>query len=80
MARNKSLWSELQRERDRRARIALAREREERQLVRQLTQDRERAQRMALRADAAERKHQEQQAHEAGTRAARTLKSQLDSR
>jgi restriction system protein len=78
MARNKSLWSELQRERDRRARIALAREREERQLVRQLTQDRERAQRLALRATAAERKHQEQQAHEAGTCAARTLKSQLD--
>jgi restriction system protein len=78
MARNKSLWSELQRERARRARIAFAREREERQLVRQLTQDRERAQRLALRADAAERKHQEQQAHEAGTRAARTLKSQLD--
>ena len=78
MARKKSMWSELQRERDRRARISLAREREERQLVRQLTQDRERAQRLALRANSAERKHQEQLAHEAGTRAARTLKSQLD--
>lgn len=78
MARKKSLWSELQQERDRRARIALAREREERQLVRQLTQERETAQRLALRADAAERKQQEQQAHEAGARAARTLKSQLD--
>jgi hypothetical protein len=32
MARKKSLWSELQRERDRRARIALAQQREERQL------------------------------------------------
>ena len=44
MARKNSLWSELQRERDRRARIALARQREERQLVRQLRQDSERAQ------------------------------------
>jgi restriction system protein len=78
MARNKSLWSELQRERDRRARIALAREREKRQVVEQLIQDRERAQRLALRADAAERKRQEQQVHEAGMHAARTLKSQLD--
>jgi hypothetical protein len=59
MARNKSLWSELQRERDRRARIALAREREKRQVVEQLIQDREGAQRLALRADAAERKRQE---------------------
>src|SRR5712691_10768570 len=78
MARKTSLWSELQRERDRRARIALAQQREERQLLRQLTQDRERAQRLAARADAAERKRQEQQAHEAGTGAARTMKAQLD--
>ncbi len=78
MARKKSLWSELQGERDRRARIALARQREERQLVRQLRQDGERAQRLADRADAAERKRQEQQAHEAGAAAARTMKAQLD--
>ncbi len=78
MARKKSLWSELQRERDRRARMTLARQREERQLLRQLTQDGERAQRLADRADAAERKRQEQQAHEAGTGAAITMKAQLD--
>ena len=78
MARKKSLWSELQRERDRRARIALAQQREERQLVRQLRQDGERAQRLADRADAAERKRQEQQAHEAGVVVARTMKAQLD--
>lgn len=78
MARKKSLWSELQRERDRRARIAVAQQREERQLVRQLRQDSERAQRLADRADVAERKRQEQQAHEAGAAAARTMKAQLD--
>src|ERR1700733_8325172 len=78
MARKTSLWSELQRERDRRARIALAQQREERQLLRQLTQDGERAKRLAARADATERKRREQQAHEAGTAAARTMKAQLD--
>lgn len=78
MAQKTSLWSELRRERDRRARIALAQQREERQLLRQLRQDRERAQRLAARADATERKRQEQQAHEAGTGAARTMKAQLD--
>jgi restriction system protein len=78
MARKTSLWSELQRERDRRARIALAQQREERQLIRQLTQDEERAQRLAARADAAERKRQEQQAHQAGMNAARAMKAQLD--
>jgi len=78
MARKTSLWSELQRERDRRARAALARQKKERQVLRQLSQDRERAQRLAARADAAERKRQEQQAHEAGAAASRTLKAQLD--
>jgi len=78
MARKSSLWSELQRERDRRARAALARQKKERQVLRQLSQDRERAQRLAARADAAERKRQEQQAHEAGAAASRTLKAQLD--
>jgi restriction system protein len=78
MARKTSLWSELQRERDRRARIALAQQREERQLIRQLTQDEQRAQRLAARADAAERKRQEQQAHQAGMSAARAMKAQLD--
>jgi len=78
MARKKSLWSELQRERDRRARIAVARQREARQVVRQLRQDGERAQRLADRADAAERKRQEQRAHEAGAAAARTMRAQLD--
>jgi restriction system protein len=78
MARKKSLWSELQRERDRRARIALAQQREERQLVRQLRQDGERAQRLADRADAAERRRQVQQVHEAGAAVARTMKAQLD--
>src|SRR5690349_15986214 len=78
MARKTSLWSELQRERDRRARAALARQKKERQVLQQLSQDRERAQRLAARADAAERKRQEQQAHEAGAAASRTLKAQLD--
>jgi restriction system protein len=80
MARKTSLWSELQRERDRRARAALAQQREERQLVRQLRLDGERAQRLAVRADAADRKRQELQAHEAGAGAARSMKAQLDRR
>jgi hypothetical protein len=47
MARKKSLWSELQRERERRARAAQAQERANQQLVRQMGQDAERAERRA---------------------------------
>jgi restriction system protein len=78
MARKKSLWSELQRERERRARAARAQERANQQLVRQMVQDAERAERRAERADAAERRHQEQLAHEAGATAAKEMKAQLD--
>jgi restriction system protein len=74
MARKKSLWSELQRERERRARIAQAQERTQQQIQ----QDYDRAERRAARADAAERKRQEQLAHEAGASAARAMKAQLD--
>jgi restriction system protein len=80
MARKKSLWSELQRERERRERIARAQERTQQQLIRQMAQDRERAQRRAGQADAAERKLQEQLAHEAGAAAAKAMKEELDSR
>jgi len=79
MARKKSLWSELQRELDRRERVAVARERSQ-QMVRQLVQERERAVRQAARAEAAERKRQQEIAHEAGAAAAKTLKEQLDAR
>jgi restriction system protein len=78
MARKKSLWSELQRERERRARAARAQERANQQLVRQMVQDAERAERRAERADAAERRRQEQLAHEAGAAAAKEMKAQLD--
>lgn len=78
MARKKSLWSELQRERERRARAARAQERANQQLVRQMVQDAERAERRAERADAAERRRQEQLAQEAGAAAAKEMKAQLD--
>jgi restriction system protein len=80
MARKKSLWSELQRERERRARAARVRDREEQRMIRQLSQEQEQAERRAARADAAERKRQEQLAHEAGAAAAKAMKAQLDSR
>ena len=80
MARKKSLWSELQRERERRHRVALAQERSNEQTIRQLVRDRDRAERAAARADAAERKRQEQFAHEAGVSAAKAMKAQLDVR
>jgi restriction system protein len=78
MARKKSLWSELQRERERRQRAAQAQERMNEQTVKQLMRDHDRAERQAARADAAERKRQEQLAHEAGASAAKAMKAQLD--
>ena len=60
MARKKSLWSELQGERERWARIALAQQRTQRQMLRQMVEDHDRAERRAARAEAAERKRQEQ--------------------
>jgi hypothetical protein len=42
MARKKSLWSELQRERERRQRVAQARERMNEQTVKQLMRDHDR--------------------------------------
>jgi restriction system protein len=80
MARKKSLWSELQRERERRQRAAQAQERMNEQTVKQLMRDRDRAERQAARAGAAERKRQEQLAHEVGASAAKTMKAQLDAR
>jgi restriction system protein len=80
MARKTSLWSELQRELERRQRAAQARERAEQQMIRQLTRDQEQAERRAALADAAERKRQEQLAHDAGAAAARQMKAQLDAR
>ena len=78
MARKRSLWSELQRERERRERAARTQERANQQLVKQMVQDAERAERRAERADAAERRRQEQLAHEAGAAAAKEMKAQLD--
>jgi restriction system protein len=78
MARKKSLWSELQRERERRQRAARAQERMNEQTVKQLMRDHDRAERQAARAGAAERKRQEQLAHEAGASAAKAMKAQLD--
>ena len=78
MARKKSLWSELQRERERRQRAAQAQERMNEQAVKQLMRDHDRAERQAARAGAAERKRQEQLAHEAGASAAKAMKAQLD--
>jgi restriction system protein len=79
MARKKSLWSELQRERERRQRADQARQRQEQQIIRQLTREQEQADRRAVRADTAERKRQEQLAHDAGAAAAAAMKAQLDS-
>jgi restriction system protein len=80
MARKKSLWSELQHERERRQRVAQARERMNEQTIKQIMRDHDRAERQATRVDAAERKRQEQLAHEAGASAAKTMKAQLDTR
>jgi restriction system protein len=80
MGGKKSLWSELLRERERRQRIAQARERMNQQTVRQILADQDRAERQAARADAAERKRQEQLAHEAGAAAAKAMKAQFDAR
>lgn len=80
MARKKSLWSELQREREHRQRVAQARERMNEQTLKQMMRDHDRAERQAARADAAERKRQEQLAHEAGASAAKAMKAQLDAR
>jgi len=80
MTRKKSLWSELQREMDRRQQLAVARERSQQQMIRQLVQERERAVRQAARAEAAERKRQQELAHGAGIAAAKALKEQLDAR
>ncbi len=80
MARKKSLWSELQRERERRQRAAQARERMNEQTMKQIMRDHDRAELQAARADTAERKRQEQLAHEAGTSAAKSMKAQLDAR
>jgi len=80
MARKTSLWSELQRERERRERAARARDRAEQQMIRQLTRGQEQAERRAARADAADCMRQEQLAHDAGAAAAKVMKAQLDSR
>ena len=79
MARKTSLWSELQRERERRERASQARERAERQTITQLIREQELAERRAAKADAAEKRRQEQLAHEAGAAAAKAMKVQLDS-
>ena len=55
MARKKSLWSELQREWERRQRVAQARERMNEQTIKQIMRDHDHAERLAARADAAER-------------------------
>ena len=80
MAWKTSLWSELQRERERRERAAQARDRAQQQMIRQLTRDQEQAERRAARADVAERKRQEQLAHDAGAAAAKEMKARLDAR
>ncbi len=80
MARKKSLWSELQREREHRQRVAQAQERMNEQTIKQIMRDHDRAELQATRADAAERKRQEQLAHEAGASAAKSMKAQLDAR
>jgi restriction system protein len=80
MARKKSLWSELQHERERRQRAAQARERMNAQTMREIRRDHDRAGREAARADTAERKRQEQLAHEAGASAAKSMNAQLDVR
>jgi restriction system protein len=80
MASKTSLWSELQREMDRHQRVAVARERSQQQMVRQLVQQRERAARQAARAETAERKRQLELAHEAGIAASKALKEQLEAR
>ena len=80
MARKKSLWSELQRERERRQRVARAQEHTNEQTIQQIMRDHDRAERQAARADAAERKRQVQLAHEAGASAAKAMKARLDAR
>ena len=80
MARKKSLWSELQRERERRQRVARAQEHTNEQTIQQIMRDHDRAERQAARAEAAGRKRQVQLAHEAGASAATAMKARLDAR
>jgi restriction system protein len=80
MAQKGSLWSELQRERERRQKAALARERAEQQMINQLMREQEQAARRAAKADAAERRRQDQLAHEAGAAAVQAMKGQLEVR
>jgi restriction system protein len=80
MARKKSLWSELQREHDRRQQAAQADQRQEQQVIRQLVREKDQADRRAARADAAERRQQEQLVHDSGAALAVAMKAQLDSR
>jgi len=79
MAQKKSLWSQLQHERERREKAARAHDRADQQTIKQLIREQEQAERHAERADATERKRQEQLAHEAGAAAAKAMKGQLDS-
>ncbi|HEX3960396.1 MAG TPA: restriction endonuclease [Trebonia sp.] len=80
MAQKRSLWSELQRELERREKAALARQRAEQQTIRQLMQEQVQAERRAVKADAAEKKRQEALAHEAGAAAADAMRKQLEAR
>jgi len=80
MARRRSLWSDLQRERARRESAARARDRAQQQIIRQFAQERARAALQAARQDVAERKRQELLTHEAGVAAARAMREQLNSR
>jgi restriction system protein len=80
MPRKSSVWAQLQRERDQRAKAAAARERSNQQAINRILRDRDQAQRRADRAEAADRKRQQQEAHEAGAAAAAAMKADVEAR
>jgi multidrug efflux pump subunit AcrA (membrane-fusion protein) len=80
MARKSSAWTQLQRQREQRAKVSAARERANKQAIRQTLRDRDQAQRRADRPDAADRRREQQEAHDAGAAAATAMKAEVDAR
>jgi hypothetical protein len=80
MARKSSAWTQVQRQREERARAAASRERANQQAMRQILRDRDQAQRRADRADAADRRREQHEVYEAGAAAAKAMKTEVDAR
>lgn len=80
MGRRSSVWTQLQRERERRRKAARQAQRKHQQLIRQAQQAREQAEKRRARADVAGRKRQEELAHDAGAQEAAARTSEVEAR